>query len=808
MAVVMTLLPLTMPAVNAITYTATYSMDNFSTGIDTLGNEAYTTVTYDGLNNSGNPGAPFLPIDIIRFSVPFNSYNFSINSTVSMAFGAVLGKRLIYPCQEPKLMSDTTPVSITLPDSAIYYSNSHYPTQRAWIVDEGFIEGGNHIVTVAVCPWYYKHSLNPRVLDNFMLYRRVNLTLSYDVGSSNITPIYCLNDTVKQRGQELARSMVVNPDDVQGFAADENYIVSIGSMSTGIDDYLSQLETAGITGDPEELSMHLMPGYDYTLITTNSLKPAMKRILALRSQKGMSAGVITMEEIMRNPLVPYGDMCFNSDGSSYVAFDDGAGRLRQFLKIAYGMNKCKYVLLAGSVPSRYITMGPILGKYKTYPSDLYYSDLNGDWKNNKLDLDPELFVGRLIAKNSQQISDFTDKLLRYELNPGKGNTGYLKNAFYSQGYDMRVRGEVSNVRKIGDSVFPCPTVLEESLALNDKSGFPNGKDIVDTINANGYGFISFHHHGYPSSLLVYGFRAGGHMDRYRFLWAIDSVHVGATNYINDDTTSGNGLNNLTNKYNPSVCYSIACRTIPFDTMSGYETIPMNFGESFTTGRNYGGPIFIGNTHDGITPTSSYLEKSFLGQIYQGKHRISEANGLAKSYFYVPNDTTITRYISTVQNLLGDPALEIWTTDEPHQFLNISTIRTDSTITVTGIDVDSAIVAYSYMQTVKHQGTDTIQAGNSAVFRNISPNSTIMVYKDNCIPYIAPLIIQNARINKSQYIIASDVAIGRSVDVNRTNGDVTIKRGVEYEIELSGSCSLMDGFKVEKGAAFAVYPSCF
>ena len=40
------------------------------------------------------------------------------------------------------------------------------------------------------------------------------------------------------------------------------------------------------------------------------------------------------------------------------------------------------------------------------------------------------------------------------------------------------------------------------------------------------------------------------------------------------------------------------------------------------------------------------------------------------------------------------------------------------------------------------------------------------------------------------------------------GNVTIKNGIEYEVEASGIVRLEDGFKVEKGATFAVYPSCF
>ena len=50
--------------------------------------------------------------------------------------------------------------------------------------------------------------------------------------------------------------------------------------------------------------------------------------------------------------------------------------------------------------------------------------------------------------------------------------------------------------------------------------------------------------------------------------------------------------------------------------------------------------------------------------------------------------------------------------------------------------------------------------------------------------------------------------GNAIDSNRTQGDVTVKSGVEYEIETSGTMTFQGGFKVEKGATFAVYPSCF
>ena len=88
----------------------------------------------------------------------------------------------------------------------------------------------------------------------------------------------------------------------------------------------------------------------------------------------------------------------------------------------------------------------------------------------------------------------------------------------------------------------------------------------------------------------------------------------------------------------------------------------------------------------------------------------------------------------------------------------------------------------------------------------SPNSCVMVYGMNNIPYIAPLILQNETIDHSQYIIATTVTAGNNVDGNRTNGNVTIANGTTYEIEASGEVLLQGGFNVERGARFHIIPS--
>ena len=84
----------------------------------------------------------------------------------------------------------------------------------------------------------------------------------------------------------------------------------------------------------------------------------------------------------------------------------------------------------------------------------------------------------------------------------------------------------------------------------------------------------------------------------------------------------------------------------------------------------------------------------------------------------------------------------------------------------------------------------------------------MLYKHNHIPYIAPLVLQNVTLSNPQYVIAGEVTAGRSVDNARTGGEVIVPQEGSFEIEASGTVTLEGGFKVEKGATFAVYPSTY
>ena len=130
--------------------------------------------------------------------------------------------------------------------------------------------------------------------------------------------------------------------------------------------------------------------------------------------------------------------------------------------------------------------------------------------------------------------------------------------------------------------------------------------------------------------------------------------------------------------------------MPFDIPSYYldKGLTMSFGESFITGKDYGGPIYIGNTTTGLTPNSALLELEVAKLIVNGYYKIGMSNSLGKTKL---NNSVLSTYLALTQNLLGDPALGLWT-GIPQCYNNITVTRNDSAITVSGINGNSTYIS--------------------------------------------------------------------------------------------------------------------
>lgn len=758
------LLPL-LAAAGVITYTATY--DNTPTvGTKVLGGATYSTVSYQGLHNYGQPGTPSLPVQFIRFSVPFNATQFSVTATP--VFGDAIDLTYpVYPIQEFDIGS------ATLPDNTIYQTGNVYPSQLAWVIEESMVAGENHVITVAVMPIIYQYPIGEGTCNSLRIAQTLNLSLDYKLSNTpNVYPIIRRDTTLRNQGFDRTREKVVNPQDVKANAAPANsQFISYDPFFPVVSDTITNPET-------------------YLIVTTQELLSSMRRIAAFKRQKGINVKVVTVDEAINDPVVGDGD--FFHWGGIITTYTDDAGKLRNYLRSQYYDKGTEYVLLAGTeVPCREGCGGL---------ADMYFSELNADWMHSfyeEMEKDGELYVGRLLGTKPEQIDNYTDKLLRYELNPGNGNGFYLKRALFTEGdrfRDYSMSMKESMVNNISDT-----TTIHEIPDYN----YPTGCDVLDSIGNNQYGMISMFNPGHPSHIEVYGEDLNGCSN---YIWALSDVKDAGI----VDLETNNGLNHMNNKYFPAIGYCPINNTISYNS---YEThnVEVNFGESFTMGRDYGGPVFIGMTATSVDYTNGnnvyYYDFDIVSgdlgyYLTHGNYTIGQA--LIETKGDIATWFEGWREMNSCLNYLGDPGIVMWT-DLPQQYSNIIVTRTDNAVTISGLPINSTIVSY-------HSNDGTIgkctATASSVTLNDASPNSTIMLYRKNYIPYIAPMVIQNTTLDKSQYVIASDVTAGKSVDNNRTSGQVTVTGDIEYEIEHTGEVRFCGGFKVDKGVKFSVKPSSY
>lgn len=532
--------------------------------------------------------------------------------------------------------------------------------------------------------------------------------------------------------------------------------------------------------------------YQYMIVTTDSMTSAFDRLVSWKRLKGLDAGVVTIESILNDPGIT---------GDTISLIYDDAGKLRQFLTRSWQMGT-EYVLLAGQdsiVPVRYGTYykNTINSFTDSIPTDLYYCDLNGNWNydgdiyygefgDDRIEVRPELFVGRLLCKNRQEIINYIDKVIRYELYPGNGDGSYLVKAFYTQSDWMQYLQEANSAASISNSIYSTQTIYSEYPDWNSVNPtFPKGVDVIDEMKSK-YGLYVWDNHGMPDGVATCSNRENE--GPYYGVTPLDTVQG-----FGLQPESGNGLDCLNNKKYPSIMYSFSCHNIPFDKYLYTNNLtPYNLGESFTVGGQYGGPIFIGNTRNGYTQESIYLFTGFISNLMSSSFHIGRAYAISKT------GGGITHKSELAHNLLGCPELELWT-DYPSNIEVYVDENTDDSITVTTEESDCHI----HINGVFGSNYQETQIGDECGFTNLPTNYMVSVTKHDFSPEIFPCMFQNEDVYGSHYMLVSNAFLGESVSSMRQNGELVIKDGASVEIEYSGTVFLQPGFSVEKGAEFTV-----
>jgi hypothetical protein len=426
---------------------------------------------------------------------------------------------------------------------------------------------------------------------------------------------------------------------------------------------------------------------------------------------------------------------------------DSQEKIRNFILQEYQNNNIEYVLLGGDV--EYI---PYRGFYchvqsstvyedSGIPADLYYSALDGTWNDNgnslwgeigEDDLLPEMSVARIPVSDLSELSNMINKIKSYQNTP--------------------VLNELDKPLLAGEQLWPSPLTwggdyLDLLIGFHDDNGYTtigipiednieklydrdlgywSGSTLISKIN-EGKSFI--HHAGHSN----YGY----------------VMRLYDTDITNENFSQVNGV-----IHNYTLVNTTGCNCGGFDQSDCIAERMVNISNFAAA--------FIGNSrygwfNEGQTEgPSTHLQREFVDALYNDKlHRIGTAHLISKiesaPWVTAPGqwEEGALRWCFYCNNVLGDPAMGIWT-NEPiniqanyQSSIQPGTTSIDVSVTSGGIAAEGltcVIMKDSILYGVS--STDTL--GNSSI--TLDPpiteigNAELIISGYNCLPSSFPLII--------------------------------------------------------------------
>jgi len=253
-----------------------------------------------------------------------------------------------------------------------------------------------------------------------------------------------------------------------------------------------------------------------------------------------------------------------------------------------------------------------------YYSDHYYGDLSGDWH-------AEIPVGRFPAKTLEQCQTMVQKTLSYERAPEPGDSLWMRRltTVIREDYDADDSVYWNDIRIAAQAAGAAGFVGCDSLSL------ARGNTKADVLSCIGRG----------AGMVMYRGRATANW------YTPFDVDPGLT----------------TNTTELPLILSFTCETMaldPFDSM---------VGEAWVKARSVNGPTggvaFFGNTHSDVDVAKlrSAICRGFVtGLFTERRYRLGLAALRAKAQLASEYPDSICKDDYRGFNILGDPALSIWT----------------------------------------------------------------------------------------------------------------------------------------------------
>ncbi len=769
---------LVLPSViaNAYEQTQLFTFDLSKVNIDNheRKGQMFTSVTYDGLINCNDIGEASLPYQIIEFEVPSDKYSFALTYKTKDS------KELPH---DYKIEINQKPVLSGQNNNEEWeeineYTSRIYPINAAEIVQDGYLMGDRHLLHIFVSPFRYDADTDKLLF----------------VESVEVTVRDLLNTQAKAVTNGTYTSLLRPLD------------MSRASLHKSRSSAINLPATIPLVGDN-------LPVYEYTVITSRELAPAFDGIIGFKKQKGMDAGVVCIEDILKDPAFVKGD--------TISGINDNAGKLRAFLTACRQSRSGEmFVLLGGNpniVPVRYADQsiheyrvnGKLLYHGDIKPTDWYYADLNGNWNLNDndkyaefdecsgIDFNPDIYVGRICCKNKKEVDNYTYKLIKYEMSPGNGDFSYLRRMISTEADDMQSMGQAKGGWDACKDIFDKHTVFRECPSYNSENTIsPTGSEIIGEMKSTKYGFVNLHGHGGVWGMTV---RCNPSKDIPHNILSLKNIPSRYSVWREEDN---NSLDMLDNSDYPLIGYSMSCDLMPYDNMllyvdsqyrcDGDSIIPSdmyNFGDSFTIGGHYGGPAFIGNTRVGYVSFSFDQEIVFLNKL-KNDGCLGRVRSLTQSLF--KSSKYYDKYVfhcKLTNNLLGCPEFKMWiktptTIDVSYQHRQTQNTRTftcDRAVNVSGISVsDGSIVPY----------TTTLSDAIKTI-RIPSENCITTLTGDYKIPHRMPLVLNNVTVVADGFYYVSSIgtstaSISSSVEFNKarvtfdSTGPIEINQNVTVD----------------------------
>lgn len=635
----------------------------------------YTHFNWEGLDHTAEVGAPELPVEYIRFLVPVYVKVTDVKVTTSPMLNARL-MAPVFPVQQPQTTNQTAPAEFTPRDLNAY--STTYPV-RAEYIDDGFMDGCNHLVTVAVYPVSY----NP-TSGTYQVASQIDVTLEYadcserEMSSAPIFPPF------QSKYLDLP-SMVVNPEKASNLS-------------------YAPRKKATVKDNIRER---------YYIITPRNLADAFSDLVTWKRQKGYEVIVKNIEDVYADSRYAIGAR-YEFSKDTIVTVLDSAMSLRCYLRDEFKGHGHYFCLLAGDwrtpMPIRKATPGDSVFSYydketkvsyynhvtnnceDAIPTDAYFANLTKmdtlvkrkymnilSVDNKSIDFNNSISIGRLLCATPVEVINYVNKVILYEGNPGYGDNSYLSSAMFFVGcgrYWNKEKQEFyhdgcniidSNIRLLRNylTFFEKQYLFQDSYHAEKKgpldedaikSKFEDGPSASEVIEyINNCGFSSWHAHGTPYGIAC---AANGHV-----IYPHDNMICSYPYNKNYHSYDKAGLNNLNNSNKPNFIFSVSCDNAPFDvykwsenTESEFKFDKVNLGRALTTEYKSGAVGAIMNTRVGYIGVTSNIERTFFTEIKSNpKVGYSLREGILK------NSRNWDQYVhdKLTLSLIGDPEFEMW-----------------------------------------------------------------------------------------------------------------------------------------------------